>query len=107
MVTVREQLPGHFNELSEETTVEHAEQARQDVAEWLNRVRGILDGAALKRLEEVANYILQKELETTVNHRSNTLYAGIEMADILAHLHADEDTLSAAFLYRSIREGLV
>ena len=29
MVTVREQLPGRLNELSEEATVEHAEQARQ------------------------------------------------------------------------------
>ena len=28
MVTVREQLPGRLNELSEETTVEHAEQAQ-------------------------------------------------------------------------------
>ena len=28
------------------------------------------------------------------------------MADILAHLHVDEDTLSAAMLYRSVREGI-
>src|SRR5690554_5655402 len=107
MVTVREQLPGRLNELSEETTVEHAEQARQDLAEWLDRVRDILDGAALAKLEEVATYTLQKELETTVKHRSNTLYTGIEMADILAHLHVDEDTLSAAMLYRSVREGVM
>ncbi|WOE31246.1 MULTISPECIES: bifunctional (p)ppGpp synthetase/guanosine-3',5'-bis(diphosphate) 3'-pyrophosphohydrolase [unclassified Acinetobacter] len=107
MVTVREQLPGRLNELSEETTVEHAEQARQDIAKWLDRVRGILDGAALKRLEDVANYTLQKELETTINHRSNTLYTGIEMADILAYLHVDEDTLSASLLYRSVREGII
>lgn len=107
MVTVREQLPGRLNELSEETTVEHANQARQDLTEWLDRVRHILDGAALKRLEEVANYTLQKELETTVHHRCNTLYTGIEMADILAYLHVDEDTLAAAMLYRSIREGVI
>lgn len=107
MVTVREQLPGRLNELSEETTVEHAEQARTDIAKWLDRVRGILDGAALKRLEDVANYTLQKELQTTVSHRSNTLYTGIEMADILAYLHVDEDTLSASLLYRSVREGII
>ena len=107
MVTVREQLPGRLTELSEETTVEHAEQARQDIAKWLDRVRDILDGAALKRLEEVASYTLQKELETTVSHRSNTLYTGIEMADILAHLHVDEDTLSASLLYRGVREGVI
>ncbi|EOR09334.1 RelA/SpoT family protein [Acinetobacter tandoii] len=107
MVTVREQLPGRLNELSEEATVEHAEQAQLDLAEWLDRVRSILDGAALKQLEEVAKETLQKELESTVNHRSNTFYTGIEMADILAHLHVDEDTLSAAMLYRSVREGLM
>ena len=28
------------------------------------------------------------------------------MADILAHLHVDEDTLAAAVLYRSVREDL-
>ena len=107
MVTVREQLPGRLNELSEEATVEHAEQARHDLAEWLDRVRGILDDAALKQLEQVAHLTLQKELQTTVNHRSNTFYTGIEMADILAHLHVDEDTLSAAMLYRSVREGVM
>ena len=107
MVTVREQLPGRLNELSEEATVEHAEQAQLDLAEWLDRVRSILDGAALKQLEEVAKETLQKELESTTNHRSNTFYTGIEMADILAHLHVDEDTLSAAMLYRSVREGLM
>ncbi|TCB78824.1 RelA/SpoT family protein [Acinetobacter sp. ANC 4173] len=107
MVTVREQLPGRLNELSEEATVEHAEQAQLDLAEWLDRVRSILDGAALKQLEEVAKETLQKELESTINHRSSTFYTGIEMADILAHLHVDEDTLSAAMLYRSVREGLM
>ena len=30
MVTVREQLPGRLNELSQEATVEHAEQAQHD-----------------------------------------------------------------------------
>jgi GTP pyrophosphokinase len=50
---------------------------------------------------------LAKELETTVHHRSNTFSTGIGMADILAHLHVDEDTLSAAVLYRSVREGLI
>ncbi|RTY85836.1 bifunctional (p)ppGpp synthetase/guanosine-3',5'-bis(diphosphate) 3'-pyrophosphohydrolase, partial [Staphylococcus aureus] len=98
MVTVREQLPGRLNELSQEATVEHADQALQDMTEWLDRVRGILDGTPLKQLEEVAHLTLENELETTVQHRSNTFYTGIEMADILAHLHVDEDTLSAAML---------
>ena len=107
MVTVREQLPGRLNELSQETTVEHAEQAHQDLTEWLDRVRGILDGAPLTQLEEVAHLTLERELQSTVQHRSNTFSTGIEMADILAHLHVDEDTLSAAMLYRAVREGVM
>ena len=106
MVTVREQIPGRLNDLSEETTVEHAAQAREDIAIWLNQVRGILDGAVLQRLEQVANYTLQQELKTTIKH-SDTLYTGIEMANILAHLHVDEDTLAASLLYRSVREEVI
>ncbi|MGE8538282.1 MAG: hypothetical protein ACN6NI_03270, partial [Acinetobacter sp.] len=60
MVTVREQLPGRLNELSQETTVEHAEQAHHDLTEWLDRVRGILDGAPLTQLEEVAHLTLER-----------------------------------------------
>ncbi|MDM1763870.1 RelA/SpoT family protein [Acinetobacter sichuanensis] len=106
MVTVREQLPEQLNELSEEATVEHAVEAQQALATWLDRVRGILDGAELHQLQEVAQLVLQKELATMVNNRTNTFATGIGMADILAHLHVDEDTLSAAVLYRSVREGI-
>ncbi|HDX5822945.1 RelA/SpoT family protein [Acinetobacter baumannii] len=106
MVTVREQLPEQLTELSEETTVEHAAETQVGLASWLDRVREILDGAELKQLEEVAHLTLQKELDSTVNHRSNTFATGVGMADILAHLHVCEDTLSAAMLYRSVREDI-
>ncbi|WP_438751080.1 RelA/SpoT family protein [Acinetobacter baumannii] len=106
MVTVREQLPEQLTELSEETTVEHAAETQVGLASWLDRVREILDGAELKQLEEVAHLTLQKELDSTVNHRSNTFATGVGIADILAHLHVDEDTLSAAMLYRSVREDI-
>ena len=106
MVTVREQLPERLTQLSEETTVEHAQQAQNDLADWLERVRHHFDGAKLTQLEQVARLTLQKELETTVSHRSNTFATGIGMANILAHLHVDENTLIAAVLYRSVREGV-
>ena len=106
MVTVREQLPERLTQLSEETTVEHALQ-QQDLTDWLERVRQHIDGAPLKRLEQVARLTLEKELQATnVRHRNNTFITGIGVADILAHLHVDEDTLIAAVLYRSVREGL-
>ncbi|WP_288386441.1 bifunctional (p)ppGpp synthetase/guanosine-3',5'-bis(diphosphate) 3'-pyrophosphohydrolase [uncultured Acinetobacter sp.] len=107
MVTVREQLPERLSELAEETTVEHAEKTQLDLAAWVKRVGDILDGAELKQLEKVAQLTLKSELESIVNHPSNTFTTGIGMADILAHLHVDEDTLSAAVLYRSVREGVI
>ncbi|WP_179998623.1 bifunctional (p)ppGpp synthetase/guanosine-3',5'-bis(diphosphate) 3'-pyrophosphohydrolase [Acinetobacter sp. YH12239] len=106
MVTVREQLPGRLTELSEETTVEHAAEAQLGLATWLDRARIILDGAELKKLEEVALSVLKKELTSDHHHKTNTFATGLGMADILAHLHVDEDTLSAAMLYRSVREGM-
>ncbi|AMW77898.1 GTP pyrophosphokinase [Acinetobacter sp. TGL-Y2] len=106
MVTVREQLPGRFNELSEETTVEHAAEAQLGLATWLDRARAILDGAELKQLEQVAQTVLNKELASTIHLKTHTFATGLGMADILAHLHVDEDTLSAAMLYRSVREGI-
>ncbi len=106
MVTVREQLPGRLTELSEEATVEHAAEAKLGIATWLDRVSEILDGIQLDQLKEVAQLVLDKELETSQNHKSNTFATGLGIADILAHLHVDEDTLSAALLYRSVREGI-
>ncbi|MEB3767442.1 bifunctional (p)ppGpp synthetase/guanosine-3',5'-bis(diphosphate) 3'-pyrophosphohydrolase [Acinetobacter sp. MD2] len=106
MVTVREQLPERLTQLSEETTVEHVLHAQQDLEEWLDRVRQQLDGAKLVKLEQVAWLTLEKELKTAHDHRINTFVTGIGLANILAHLHVDEDTLIAALLYRSVREGL-
>ena len=106
MVTVREQLPGRLTELSEETTVEHAAEAQLGLATWLDRARVILDGADLKKLERVAQSVLEKELTSNHGYKTNTFAMGLGMADILAHLYVDEDTLSAAVLYRSVREGM-
>ena len=103
MVTVRELLPARLSELADETTVEHADEAQQGLVSWLDRVSVILDGAKLEQLAEVAQLVLQKELSFSGRYRNNTFATGLGMADILAHLHVDEDTLSAALLYRSVR----
>lgn len=103
MVTVREQLPERLTQ-STETVAGHALQQR-DLADWLDRVREQTN-SPLIRLEKVSKATLQKELETTVLSRNNTFVTGVGIADILAHLHADEATLTAAMLYRSVREEL-
>ncbi len=106
MVTVRELLPARLSELAEETSVEHAEEAQQGLVSWLDRVSKILGGVELDQLAAVAQLVLDKELKFSGRYRNNTFATGLGMADILAHLHVDEDTLSAALLYRSVREEL-
>lgn len=110
MVTVRELLPAQLSELAEETTVEHAVEAQQGLISWLGRVREILGESELKQLAAAGQLLLDKELmsahQTNRNH-PNTFATGLGMADILAHLHVDEHTLTAAILYRSVREEII
>ncbi|AOA59176.1 RelA/SpoT family protein [Acinetobacter larvae] len=105
MVTVRELLPARLGELPVDATVEHTEKAQQGLASWLERVREIQDGQAFNRLPAVAELVLQRDLELKQQTRSFSTALGF--ADILAHLHVDEDTLCAALLYRSVRDELV
>lgn len=107
MVTVREQLPHQLTELVDESAELYATEMQLALAEWLERVKTQLVAADLAQLQRVAQFTLQLELSTTVAHRCNVFTTGIGMADILAHLHVDEDTLSAAMLYRSVREGVI
>ncbi|MDO4223525.1 MAG: bifunctional (p)ppGpp synthetase/guanosine-3',5'-bis(diphosphate) 3'-pyrophosphohydrolase [Acinetobacter sp.] len=105
MVTVREQLPAQLAELSDDML--QAEHALEILLFWLERVRA--NGQAFEKLEAVGRYILQQLQESPNAHQAtiSTFITGIEMADILEHLNVDEDTLSAAMLYRSIREQLI
>ena len=60
---VREQTSTDaLNELSQEATVEHAEQAQHDLAEWLTVFSGILMDDTLEQLEEVS-FDFTKELQ--------------------------------------------
>ncbi|KAA8731628.1 bifunctional (p)ppGpp synthetase/guanosine-3',5'-bis(diphosphate) 3'-pyrophosphohydrolase [Acinetobacter qingfengensis] len=107
MVTVREQLPGRLNQVSAVTTGEHAAETQIDLVAWLERLKqqnnNFQDLDALHRASHLA---LDHEINSTIKHRSNTFAMGIGMADILAHLNVDEETLVAAVLYRSVREEL-
>ncbi len=106
MVTVREELPGRLNQFSAVTTGEHAAETQIDLVAWLNRLQDQYAFESLDQLEQACHLTLDRELNSTINHRSNTFAMGIGMADILAHLNVDKDVLIAAVLYRSVREGL-
>ncbi|MFU8926810.1 RelA/SpoT family protein [Acinetobacter puyangensis] len=106
MVTVREELPGRLNQLSVVTTGEHAAETQIDLVAWLDRLKHNNDFQDLDLLEHACHLALEHEIISTIKHRSNTFAMGIGMADILAHLNVDQETLVAAVLYRSVREGL-
>lgn len=106
MVTVRKELPGRLNQFSAIATGEHAAETQIDLVAWLEQLKQSYDGQSLDVLEQACHQALDLEVNSPVKHRSNIFAMGIGMADILAHLNVDEDTLVAAILYRSVREGL-
>src|SRR5690606_21296543 len=89
-------------------------QGTLDTLAWAQRVLNI---ARLPDQEQVAPELCKAcELAAQVENRDgdkltgwgegySTYQAGLEMAEILADLQLDRDTLVAAVLYRSVREG--
>lgn len=83
-----------------------------DIDVWLERVssHAQLSPASVSRLYEACQ--LSQEVEalpgdelTGWGKNYSTVSAGLEMAEILAELQLDQDTLIAAVLYRSVREN--
>ncbi|MBP9046559.1 MAG: GTP diphosphokinase [Moraxellaceae bacterium] len=97
MVKVREDYP-------------QKEDGSVDLDAWMARVSvkvALHDPAALKRACEFAQ---KMDVENTATEhvwstRTSSFLTGLAMADILADLRLDQETLIAAVLYRSVREG--
>jgi GTP pyrophosphokinase len=82
-----------------------------NINEWANRVieAAQLTEASLQPLLHVASNAKMVEeqaisVENIWSDRASSFMTGLEMADILANLHLDEDALIAAVIYRSVRE---
>lgn len=81
-----------------------------DLDAWLERLEArveLHDPAALKRACEFAQKI-DRENSAQINAwsaRSSSFHTGLAMADILADLKLDQESLTAAVLYRGVREG--
>ncbi len=81
-----------------------------DLDAWLARIEArvaLHDVAALKRACEFAETIDRENSaqENTWSARSSSFLTGLAMADILADLKLDQESLTAAVLYRGVREG--
>lgn len=106
MVTVRQELPKTLNKIKVERTGETNAETYIDLMTWLDRLKEKQHYSRLEALQQACILTLDHEVHATVSHRNNTFAMGIGMADILAHLNVDEETLVAAVLYRSVREEL-
>jgi len=83
-----------------------------DTSSWLEKIcfNSRLSGSDRDRLSCACKLAQQVENHVGNKHAGwgegyTTFSAGLEMADILSDLQMDCDTLAAAILYRSVREG--
>ncbi|APU29869.1 GTP diphosphokinase [Ectopseudomonas alcaliphila JAB1] len=77
--------------------------------EHVTRVDPALDRQALQEACEFARD-LEQQANTTPHHWSedaSTFRAGLDIAEILADLKLDQDSLVAAIIYRGVREGKI
>jgi GTP pyrophosphokinase len=90
---------------------EHPENAdgSVDIERWLQRLP-VPAGTDLQRLADACEVSREAEQrsrelsEKAWHHTASCFRVGLEMAEILADLHLDQETLVAAILYRAVRE---
>ncbi|NRA42878.1 MAG: GTP diphosphokinase [Pseudomonadales bacterium] len=85
-----------------------------DIAAWIGRlpIADQLNPSAQALLEQAAFTAQQyhghlSSLGDSWGERYSCFYTGLEMAELLADLNLDVDTLSAALLYRAVRDGFI
>lgn len=103
MVKVRDDLP-----LRPEAPAEGAVVAADiDLDSWLARLAGDFEVDQLSMLSLACQLVMQhsNEKQITAAYRSSACLAGVGTANILAGLLADEPALTAAMLFRSVREN--
>src|SRR5690554_2932469 len=75
--------------------------------EWLGQRATLQDVETLRSACQLSKQIEQVAIEegTVWAEGASSFRTGLEMAQILAELHLDEESLVAAILYRAVREG--
>ena len=79
---------------------------------WLDHVTRVDPALDRKALQEACEFArdLEQQANTTQHHWSeggSTFRAGLDIAEILADLKLDQDSLVAAIIYRGVREGKI
>lgn len=107
MVKVREELPRRVEELSSSLVQQPGSESEIDLDSWLDRISIQQDVTDLVLLRRACVLVSARAFDASFARRSSAYLAGIGMADILAHLRVEEETLAAAVLFRSVREGMI
>lgn len=81
-----------------------------DIARWVSGIPGDIDAEDRAVIQDACNCVAScvgtGEVDSEVwTYGENCLVAGLEIATILADLHAGRDGLVAGVLYRAVREG--
>ncbi|GIZ13295.1 GTP diphosphokinase [Pseudomonas sp. NCCP-436] len=79
---------------------------------WLDHVASVVPALDRQGLQEACEFAreVEQQAHSTKNHWSegaSTFRAGLDIAEILADLKLDQDSLVAAVIYRGVREGQV
>ena len=81
-----------------------------DISAWIEYIQSVGDYPEVQVLTSACHLAQQAEQESVASenawaHTTSSFDTGLEMAQILAGLGMDEETLVAAVLYRAVREG--
>ena len=85
---------------------------RVDLERWLERFldeHPALDAERLRRVAELSAQAEEKAISTNTvwDPVRSSFETGLEMAEMLADMHVDEDGIVAAIIYRAVRENQV
>ncbi len=107
MVTIRKDLPLRALDAATGQVMAPGSESEVDLEHWIGGIGQILGQDSLPQLHQACVLVSARAFDQKFQRRSSGYLAGIGMADILAHLQVDQATLTAAVLFRSVREGVI
>lgn len=107
MVTIRKDLPLRALDAATGQVMTPGSESEVDLEHWIGGIGQILGQDSLPQLHQACVLVSARAFDQKFQRRSSGYLAGIGMADILAHLQVDQATLTAAVLFRSVREGVI
>lgn len=79
---------------------------------WLEHINSMVSDLDVDVLREVCEYVSRAVQNGTPSHKGwnddiSCFHVGLDIAEILADLNLDQETLTAAVLYRAVRENYI